>query len=292
MKRKYLAIMMGMVLSLTSMNVYAVSAAETDTTTESAEASTEETAEEELTEVASGADSELDELANAPEVIGQVTDVSEESMMISVGTLSGEETTAAAEITEAAETTESTETTEAETTEEEDAEEVTDAPEEEAVAETTASQTLTLNGQAMEVYLDDTITFQKETNPAEITVEEASEEELTESEAAEETTEAAETEAETEEETTETTEAAAEAEPAEASEELKEITISDIKVGDIVKILSDENGQVTSIIVLAEGELTDAQEEETAETTEETADETAEDGSVEETEETAEETAE
>ena len=65
-----------------------------------------------------------------------------------------------------------------------------------------------------------------------------------------------------------------------------------IKVGDIVKILSDENGQVTSIIVLAEGELTDAQEEETAETTEETADETAEDGSVEETEETTEETAE
>ncbi|MDQ9826214.1 hypothetical protein RFZ44_23225, partial [Acinetobacter sp. 163] len=64
MKRKYLAIMMGMVLSLTSMNVYAVSAAETDTTTESAEASTEETAEEELTEDASGADSELDELAN------------------------------------------------------------------------------------------------------------------------------------------------------------------------------------------------------------------------------------
>lgn len=180
MKRKYLAIMMGMVLSLTSMNVYAVSAAETDTTTESAEASTEETAEEELTEDASGADSELDELANAPEVIGQVTDVSEESMMISVGTLSGEETT----------------------------------------------------------------------------------------------------------------EAAAEAEPAEASEELEEITISDIKVGDIVKILSDENGQVTSIIVLAEGELTDAQEEETAETTEETADETAEDGSVEETEETAETTEE
>lgn len=262
MKRKYLAIMMGMVLSLTSMNVYAVSAAETDTTTESAEASTEETAEEELTEDASGADSELDELANAPEVIGQVTDVSEESIMISVGTLSGEETT-------------------------------------EAAAETTASQTLTLNGQAMEVYLDDTITFQKETNPAEITVEEASEEELTESEAAEEATEAeaAEettevTEAETEEETTETTEAAAEAEPAEASEELEEITISDIKVGDIVKILSDENGQVTSIIVLAEGELTDAQEEETAETTEETADENAEDGSVEETEETTEETAE
>ncbi len=271
MKRKYLAIMMGMVLSLTSMNVYAVSAAETDTTTESAEASTEETAEEELTEDASGADSELDELANAPEVIGQVTDVSEESMMISVGTLSGEETTAAAE-----------------TTEEEDAEEVTDAPEEEAAAETTASQTLTLNGQAMEVYLDDTITFQKETNPAEITVEEASEEELTESEAAEEAIEET-TEAETEEKTTETTEAAAEAEPADASEELEKITISDIKVGDIVKILSDENGQVTSIIVLAEGELTDAQEEETAETTEETADETAEDGSVEETtEETAE----
>lgn len=75
MKRKYAAMVLGLTLALTSMNV--AYAAEKDTTTATEAADTEDT---------ETADTSTDETAS-DEVYGEVTEVGEDSITIDVGTL-------------------------------------------------------------------------------------------------------------------------------------------------------------------------------------------------------------
>lgn len=83
MKRKYAAMVLGLVLTVSSMNVYAASAATVGTDTASdVTADGDETAEDTVETL----ESDESEKAVAEEVVGQVTAVEEDSITINVGT--------------------------------------------------------------------------------------------------------------------------------------------------------------------------------------------------------------
>ncbi|MDO4339230.1 MAG: hypothetical protein Q4C91_14290 [Eubacteriales bacterium] len=255
MKRKYAAMMLGLVLTVSSMNVYAADAA-SDTTAESTEESAEDTESTE-TEADTGETEEADadaETAEGTDVYGVVTDISEDGVTVSIGNLA-DATGDMADVTESADTEESTDSEEAADTEE-SAYEAEDAAKKQMV--------LQLNGEEWTLMSLDDIVFHSETEPqAEITVEAADAvEETTDADAADidtETTDTETTDAEAADtETTDTEESDTETAVLTDSNEnaeyqigaVEEITSADLQVGDIVIMTEDEYDIVTEMTVI------------------------------------------
>ena len=262
MKRNYVALLLGLALTVSSMGVYA-----SEGTTEAAT----ETTTEATTEAAT-AEASKDENADTEAIVGQVTKVSADSITITKGVLAADD-----EETEA--DTEST--TDAEATTEAASEDTTEAAAEdnpEAVTEAASSQTsltLTLTNESLTYNFADDAKLgelaqtenievkaadsSSDTSATEATTEKASEavsEAATEAASEEDTTEAASEDA-TETGTEVATEAASE-DVTEESVEVSEdgtisITADGIMEGDIVSIQLNSDGTVASLTILAYG---------------------------------------
>lgn len=262
MKRNYVALLLGLALTVSSISVYASEGA-TEAATETTTEATTETANAAVSTDA-GEDAEL--------IIGQVTKVSADSITITKGVLSADD--------QSATDTEDTETTEEAATEaaSEDATEAgTEASTEAASGDTENAEavqgpfTLTLTNESLTYDFAEDAKFQELAQTEDIEVKAADD---TSSEAASEDTTEAATEAATEavseaasEDTTEaateaasedTTEAVSEA----ASEDTTETTSEDgtisisadgIMEGDVVSIQLNSDGTVASVTILAYG---------------------------------------
>ena len=238
MKRNYVALLLGLALTVSSMGVYA-----SEGTTEAAT----ETTTEATTEAAT-AEASKDENADTEAIVGQVTKVSADSITITKGVLAADD-----EETEA--DTEST--TDAEATTEAASEDTTEAAAEdnsEAVTEAASSQTsltLTLTNESL------TYNFADDAKLGEL-----AQTENIEVKAADSSSDTSATEATTEKDATETgSEVATEAASEDVTEESVEvsedgtisITADGIMEGDIVSIQLNSDGTVASLTILAYG---------------------------------------
>lgn len=237
MKRNYVALLLGLALTVSSMGVYA-----SEGTTEAAT----ETTTEATTEAAT-AEASKDENADTEAIVGQVTKVSADSITITKGVLAADD-----EETEA--DTEST--TDAEATTEAASEDTTEAAAEEnseAVTEAASSQTsltLTLTNESL------TYNFADDAKLGEL-----AQTENIEVKAADSSSDTSATEATTEKASEAVSEAATEAaseDVTEASVEVSEdgtisITADGIMEGDIVSIQLNSDGTVASLTILAYG---------------------------------------
>ncbi len=251
MRRNYVAVMLGLALTVSSISAFA-----SEGTTE---AGTEVT-----TEAATEAASEASEKEATTTVYGQVTEVTSDSITITKGDLVGgaadtentEDTTEAAadseETTEAA--ADGTEgTTEAAADGTEDTTEA--ATEASTEADAKESLTLELSTEAATYKFAPDAVITELASTEDITAEDAAEAEATTESATEASTEAA-TEAGTEAvigEADETTGVEVAEESSEAADDKIEITTDDILAGDIVALEVNADGEVTSLAILAYG---------------------------------------
>lgn len=251
MRRNYVAVMLGLALTVSSVSAFA-----SEGTTE---AGTEVT-----TEAATETASEASEKEATTTVYGQVTEVTSDSITITKGDLVGgaadtentEDTTEAAadseETTEAA--SEGTEgTTEAAADGTEDTTEA--ATEASTEADAKESLTLELSTEAATYKFAPDAVITELASTEDITAEDAAEAEATTESVTEASTEAA-TEAGTEAvigEADETTGVEVAEESSEAADDKIEITTDDILAGDIVALEVNADGEVTSLAILAYG---------------------------------------
>lgn len=251
MRRNYVAVMLGLALTVSSISAFA-----SEGTTE---AGTEVT-----TEAATEAASEASEKEATTTVYGQVTEVTSDSITITKGDLVGgaadtentEDTTEAAadseETTEAA--ADGTEgTTEAAADGTEDTTEA--ATEASTEADAKESLTLELSTEAATYKFAPDAVITELASTEDVTAEDAAEAEATTESATEASTEAA-TEAGTEAvtgEADETTGVEVAEESSEAADDKIEITTDDILAGDIVALEVNADGEVTSLTILAYG---------------------------------------
>ena len=251
MRRNYVAVMLGLALTVSSISAFA-----SEGTTE---AGTEVT-----TEAATEAASEASEKEATTTVYGQVTEITSDSITITKGDLVGgaadtentEDTTEAAadseETTEAA--ADGTEgTTEAAADGTEDTTEA--ATEASTEADAKESLTLELSTEAATYKFAPDAVITELASTEDITAEDAAEAEATTESATEASTEAA-TEAGTEAvigEADETTGVEVAEESSEAADDKIEITTDDILAGDIVALEVNADGEVTSLTILAYG---------------------------------------
>lgn len=253
MRRNYVAVMLGLALTVSSISAFAsegTTEAGTEVTTEAA------------TETASEAEASEKEATTT--VYGQVTEVTSDSITITKGDLVGgaadtentEDTTEAAadseETTEAA--ADGTEgTTEAAADGTEDTTEA--ATEASTEADAKESLTLELSTEAATYKFAPDAVITELASTEDITAEDAAEAEATTESATEASTEAA-TEAGTEAvigEADETTGVEVAEESSEAADDKIEITTDDILAGDIVALEVNADGEVTSLTILAYG---------------------------------------
>ena len=255
MRRNYVAVMLGLALTVSSISAFA-----SEGTTE---AGTEVT-----TEAATEAASEASEKEATTTVYGQVTEVTSDSITITKGDLVGgaadtentEDTTEAAADSE--ETTEAAaDGTEGTTEAAADGTEDTTEAATEASTETDAKESLTLelSTEAATYKFAPDAVITELASTEDITAEDAAEAEATTESATEESTEAA-TEAATEAgteavigEADETTGVEVAEESSEAADDKIEITTDDILAGDIVALEVNADGEVTSLTILAYG---------------------------------------
>lgn len=251
MRRNYVAVMLGLALTVSSISAFA-----SEGTTE---AGTEVT-----TEAATEAASEASEKEATTTVYGQVTEVTSDSITITKGDLVGgaadtentEDTTEAAADSE--ETTEAAaDGTEGTTEAAADGTEDTTEAATEASTETDAKESLTLelSTEAATYKFAPDAVITELASTEDITAEDAAEAEATTESATEESTEAA-TEAGTEAvigEADETTGVEVAEESSEAADDKIEITTDDILAGDIVALEVNADGEVTSLTILAYG---------------------------------------
>lgn len=251
MRRNYVAVMLGLALTVSSISAFA-----SEGTTE---AGTEVT-----TEAATEAASEASEKEATTTVYGQVTEVTSDSITITKGDLVGgaADTENTEDITEAA--ADSEETTEAaadgtEGTTEAAADGTEDTTEAATEASTEAdakeSLTLELSTEAATYKFAPDAVITELASTEDITAEDAAEAEATTESATEASTEAA-TEAGTEAvigEADETTGVEVAEESSEAADDKIEITTDDILAGDIVALEVNADGEVTSLTILAYG---------------------------------------
>lgn len=251
MRRNYVAVMLGLALTVSSISAFA-----SEGTTE---AGTEVT-----TEAATEAASEASEKEATTTVYGQVTEVTSDSITITKGDLVGE----------AADTDNTVDTTEAAADSEETTEAVADGTEgtTEAAADGTEDTTEAVTEASTEADAKESLTLELSTEAAtykfapdavitelasteDITAEDAADAEATTESAAEASTEAA-TEAGTEAvigEADETTGVEVTEESSEAADDKIEITTDDILAGDIVALEVNADGEVISLTILAYG---------------------------------------
>ena len=251
MRRNYVAVMLGLALTVSSISAFA-----SEGTTE---AGTEVT-----TEAATEAASEASEKEATTTVYGQVTEVTSDSITITKGDLVGE----------AADTDNTEDTTEAAADSEETTEAVADGTEgtTEAAADGTEDTTEAVTEASTEADAKESLTLELSTEAAtykfapdavitelasteDITAEDAADAEATTESATEASTEAA-TEAGTEAvigEADETTGVEVTEESSEAADDKIEITTDDILAGDIVALEVNADGEVTSLTILAYG---------------------------------------
>lgn len=251
MRRNYVAVMLGLALTVSSISAFA-----SEGTTE---AGTEVT-----TEAATEAASEASEKEATTTVYGQVTEVTSDSITITKGDLVGgaadtentEDTTEAAADSE--ETTEAAaDGTEGTTEAAADGTEDTTEAATEASTETDAKESLTLelSTEAATYKFAPDAVITELASTEDITAEDAADAEATTGSAAEASTEAA-TEAGTEAvigEADETTGVEVAEESSEAADDKIEITTDDILAGDIVALEVNADGEVTSLTILAYG---------------------------------------
>lgn len=251
MRRNYVAVMLGLALTVSSISAFA-----SEGTTE---AGTEVT-----TEAATEAASEASEKEATTTVYGQVTEVTSDSITITKGDLVGE----------AADTDNTEDTTEAAADSEETTEAAADGTEgtTEAAADGTEDTTEAVTEASTEADAKESLTLELSTEAAtykfapdavitelasteDITAEDAADAEAATESAAEASTEAA-TEAGTEAvigEADETTGAEVTEESSEAADDKIEITTDDILAGDIVALEVNADGEVISLTILAYG---------------------------------------
>ena len=251
MRRNYVAVMLGLALTVSSISAFA-----SEGTTE---AGTEVT-----TEAATEAASEASEKEATTTVYGQVTEVTSDSITITKGDLVGE----------AADTDNTEDTTEAAADSEETTEAAADGTEgtTEAAADGTEDTTEAITEASTEADAKESLTLELSTEAAtykfapdavitelasteDITAEDAADAEATTESAAEASTEAA-TEAGTEAvigEADETTGVEVTEESSEAADDKIEITTDDILAGDIVALEVNADGEVISLTILAYG---------------------------------------
>lgn len=251
MRRNYVAVMLGLALTVSSISAFAsegTTEAGTEVTTEAATETVSEASEKEATTT----------------VYGQVTEVTSDSITITKGDLVGgaadtentEDTTEAAadseETTEAA--ADGTEgTTEAAADGTEDTTEA--ATEASTEADAKESLTLELSTEAATYKFAPDAVITELASTEDITAEDAAEAEATTESATEASTEAA-TEAGTEAvigEADERTGVEVAEESSEAADDKIEITTDDILAGDIVALEVNADGEVTSLTILAYG---------------------------------------
>lgn len=251
MRRNYVAVMLGLALTVSSISAFA-----SEGTTE---AGTEVT-----TEAATEAASEASEKEATTTVYGQVTEVTSDSITITKGDLVGE----------AADTDNTEDTTEAAADSEETTEAAADGTEgtTEAAADGTEDTTEAVTEASTEADAKESLTLELSTEAAtykfapdavitelasteDITAEDAADAEAATGSAAEASTEAA-TEAGTEAvigEADETTGVEVTEESSEAADDKIEITTDDILAGDIVALEVNADGEVISLTILAYG---------------------------------------
>ena len=246
MKRNYVAVMLGLALTVSSVSAFA-----SEGTTEAGT----EAATEAVTEQAS--EGSVDEETTT--VYGQVTEVTSDSITITKGDL----------VEEAADTENAEATTEAASDSEATTEAATEAASDstEGVTENAGSEELSAGQESMTLELStETATYKfapdavitELASTEDIVAEDAADAEATEASteaAAEEVTEAA-TEAGTDTETGESDEATdieVADENSEAADDMIEITTDDILAGDIVALEVNADGEVTSLTILAYG---------------------------------------
>lgn len=239
MKRRYLALVLGLALSAASVNVFAEETNETEAVTEAVTI--------EIT------DSDLEGEASEEAVLGQVVSIDESSITIELGTVTdsqAEELSAEGE-EDTADSENGTEETEAEETDAADASVLSQADVQ--IELTGEESTLTITGNT-EFY-----------STAEDSEEALGEAPLSEEPVSEENTE----DSTSEEESTEAVQdlAAQEntSEKEEAVLETETIEISEIQEGDFVSIVLDEEGNAASITVVTQSEAEGGAEEEAAE---------------------------
>ncbi len=247
MRRNYVAVMLGLALTVSSISAFA-----SEGTTE---AGTEVT-----TEAATEAASEASEKEATTTVYGQVTEVTSDSITITKGDLVGEaaDTENTEDTTEAA--ADSEETTEAaadgtEGTTEAAADGTENTTEAATEADAKESLTLELSTEAATYKFAPDAVITELASTEDITAEDAAEAEATTESATEASTEAA-TEAGTEAvigEADETTGVEVAEESSEAADDKIEITTDDILAGDIVALEVNADGEVTSLTILAYG---------------------------------------
>lgn len=249
MRRNYVAVMLGLALTVSSISAFAsegTTEAGTEVTTEAA------------TETASEAEASEKEATTT--VYGQVTEVTSDSITITKGDLVGgaADTENTEDTTEAA--ADSEETTEAaadgtEGTTEAAADGTEDTTEAATEADAKESLTLELSTEAATYKFAPDAVITELASTEDITAEDAAEAEATTESATEASTEAA-TEAGTEAvigEADETTGVEVAEESSEAADDKIEITTDDILAGDIVALEVNADGEVTSLTILAYG---------------------------------------
>lgn len=244
MKRNYVALLLGLALTVSSMSVYA-----SEGTTEAATEATTETA---------NAAVSTDESADAEAIVGQVTKVSANSITITKGVLTANDETTKTDAESEADTES---TTDAEATTEAAAADTTEA-DSEAATEVTSSQpsfTLTLTDESLTYNFADDAKLTELAQTEDIEVKEADGAPTAEdaTEKASEAVSEEESEAVSEENAEADQEAMTEAASEDATEASEDGTISistdGIMEGDIVSIQLNSDGTVASLTILAYG---------------------------------------
>ena len=244
MKRNYVAVMLGLALTVSSISAFASEGTTEAGTEVTTEADTEQASE----------DLAVDETTT---VYGQVTEITSDSITITKGELVGEaaDTENTEDTTEAA--TDGTEdTTEAAADGTEDVTEVTEEDATDAAEDTQESLTLELSTETATYKFAPDAVLTELASTEDITAEDAADAESTTEVGVEASTEAATeeaTEATVTGEADETTGVEVTEESSEAADDEIEITTDDILAGDIVALEVNADGEVTSLTILAYG---------------------------------------
>lgn len=242
MKRNYVAILLSLALTVSSVNVFA-----SESSTEAAsEAATEAIV---IDGDAAAADTYV---ASEQTMIGQVTEISSDSITISLGTL---ETDAAAEVN-------SDDASDADDTAAEDAEAATEAGSEDAEAATAAGSealTLVLSGESFTCDLTEDVSVKELSEIQNITVsEDASGESTDDTAEADEAGEAADAETDATEEAADDAAAAVDTDSnavalLDGSETIEISSADGILAGDVVALQMNEDDTIASITILSYG---------------------------------------
>ena len=278
MKRKYAAMVLGLTLALTSMNV-AYAATDTTTATEAAEDTTD-------TEDAATTDETASD-----EVYGEVTEVSEDSITINVGTL--KETQAPGEGQKPEDnktnadakdekTDDNKDDADAKDEKADDSKDDADAGDEktsddkgEAPAEGEAPSMLDLTGDSQTITVSDSTTYEKEAAPEKPEETPAA---GAKDEKADDSKDGADAKAEKKDDSKDES---ADAQIPEMKTE--SITFSGIKVGDVIKVTLDADGNASVVVVMNSGapeKSEDAKDDSEDSDTEKDSADTSEDGTA------------